>query len=43
MIMMWCSKELMNYGNKLEPTDENVSRLYYLKSNPECNLLNDRE
>lgn len=30
MIMMWYSKELMNYWNKLKPTDENVSRLYYV-------------
>ena len=27
MIMIQCSKELMNYWDKLEPTDENVSRL----------------
>lgn len=26
--MMQCSKESMNYWDKLEPTDENVSRLF---------------
>lgn len=33
--MMQCSKESMNYWDKLEPTDENVSRLYGFHSKSE--------
>ena len=29
--MMQCSKESMNYGDKIEPTDENVSGLVCLQ------------
>ena len=35
MIMMQCSKESMNYWDKLEPTDENVSRLVYFRCKSE--------
>lgn len=33
MTMMQCSKESMNYWHKLEPSDENVSRLFCDESN----------
>ena len=35
MTTMQFSKESMNYGYKLEPTDENVSRLYGFHSKSE--------
>ena len=36
MIMMQCSKESMNYWDKLEPTDENVSRLFQSEAEGGC-------
>lgn len=35
MTMVQCSKESMNYWNKLVPTDENVSRLFCFHSESE--------
>ena len=35
MTTMQCSKESMKYWGKLEPTDENVSRLFYFHKESE--------